>query len=85
MELTITIAILLILISILLGLIRFIKGPEITDRILSLDTITIMVTSILVILALYFNREVYIDVALIFGVIGFIGVVILGKFLGKGV
>ncbi len=79
------VALLIILFTIILAFIRFIKGPEATDRILSLDTITIMITVLLVFLSLFFGRSIYIDVAFIFGVISFIGVTIFGRFLEKGI
>lgn len=80
-----TIAVLIISISIVLAFIRFVKGPEATDRILSLDSITIMITVLLVFLSLFFGRSIYIDVAFIFGVISFVGVTIFGRFLEKGI
>ena len=79
------ISILGLLFGVILAFLRFLKGPNVTDKILSFDTISIMITSMLVILALYFEREVYLDIAFIFGVIGFIGVVVFAKFLEKDV
>jgi multisubunit Na+/H+ antiporter MnhF subunit len=85
MNIFIGISIFVLLVSIVLAFIRFIKGPAVTDRILSLDTITIMITAVLVFLSLFFERSIYIDVAFIFGVISFIGITIFGRFLEKGI
>ncbi|MBN2657469.1 MAG: hypothetical protein JXR86_10435 [Spirochaetales bacterium] len=67
----------------LLGAIRFIKGPELSDRILSLDTMTILVTSLLVILSIILDKAIYLDVAMIFGVVSFVEVIVFGRFLEK--
>jgi len=44
-----------------------------------------MSVSLLVILSLYFQREFYLDIALIFGLIGFLGATIFGRYIEKGI
>ncbi len=85
MEIAIIINIFIIVLAVIISFIRFVKGPAVTDRILSLDVITVMITAMLVLLSLLFDRSIYIDVALMFGVVGFVGVVVFGRFLEKGV
>lgn len=85
MEILISVCLAILILSVILSFVRFIKGPAVSDRVLSLDIITIMITTILVFLSLFFERSIYLDVALIFGVISFIGVVIVGRYLERGV
>ncbi len=70
--------ILLILIMFFI-LIRAIKGPEITDRIVAINmlgTITIMIIGIL---SVWMKESYLLDVALIYAMISFIAVVVLTK------
>ena len=61
--------------------IRFIKGPTAADRTLALDTLTTIAVAGLVLLAYVFDRFIYLDVALVYGVLGFIGVLVIARYL----
>jgi multicomponent Na+:H+ antiporter subunit F len=71
-------------IALLLALYRFLKGPTASDRIVALDTLTTISTALLVLLGLFFQRFIYIDVALIYGLLGFIGVLTVARYLEGG-
>ena len=75
--------ILLIALSLMLTLIRFIKGPTLADRIVAFDSMSIIATSLLIVLSFYFNKSLYLDLAFVFGLMGFIGTVVFAKFLDK--
>ena len=77
--------IILLLLSISIALYRFIKGPTLSDRVVAFDVISIMSVSLLVILSLYFQRSFYLDIALVFGLIGFLGATIFGRYIEKGI
>ena len=82
---SIVLAIVLLLIgaSLILGLVRFIKGPCAADRTVALDNMSISVTSVFVLLAFLFQRYIYIDVALIYAVLGFIGIIVVARYLER--
>jgi len=61
--------------------IRFVKGPTAADRALALDTLTTISVAGLVLLAYVFDRFIYLDVALVYGVLGFIGVLVIARYL----
>jgi len=69
--------------ALILGLIRFIKGPTTADRVVALDTMSIIATSLLGLMAYVFQRYIYVDVALIYAVLGFIGVIVIARYLEK--
>ncbi|MCK5678698.1 MAG: hypothetical protein KAH72_09525 [Flavobacteriaceae bacterium] len=71
----------LIAIGAVLTIIRFVKGPRSADRAVALDTLSITITSAMVLLALVFERYIYIDVALIYAVLGFIGIIVIARFI----
>ena len=63
------------------SIIRFVKGPTAGDRTVALDTMTTLMVAGLFVLGAVFNRIIYVDVALIYGVLGFIGVIVIARYL----
>lgn len=70
--------------GIILCLVRLLKGPTTPDRAVALDTIATITTALLVLLSSIFQRYVYLDVALVYAVLTFIGSVAIARFLEKG-
>jgi len=79
------IIIILLLLSILITLYRFLKGSTLSDRVVAFDVMSVMSVSLLVILSLYFQRDFYLDIALVFGLIGFLGTTIFGRYIERGI
>jgi len=63
---------------------RLFKGPALTDRILALDTLYINALTLLVLLGLWQGSKLYFEVAVLIGLLGFIGTVALSKYLLRG-
>ena len=70
--------------AILLAFVRMIKGPSSADRVVALDVMTIISISLIVFLALILKRSIYIDIALVYGLISFVGVVAIARYLERG-
>jgi len=70
--------------GLILSLWRFLLGPNAPDRIVAADTLSIIITASLVLMSFWFNNPLYLDVALIYGVLAFIGVVALARAIEKG-
>jgi multicomponent Na+:H+ antiporter subunit F len=71
--------------AVLLCIARMVAGPTSADRAVALDTMTTVVTGLIVVLGLMFRRYVYLDVALVYAVLMFIGSVAIARFLEKGI
>jgi len=71
--------------GIILCLLRMLKGPTAPDRAVAVDTIATITTALLVLLAFIFERYIYLDVALVYAVLTFIGSVAIARFLEKGI
>jgi multicomponent Na+:H+ antiporter subunit F len=54
------------------------------DRTVALDAMTILATSLIVAFALISGRRIYIDVAMVYGLVGFAGVVAVARYLEGG-
>ena len=72
-------------VGITLCVMRMLLGPTASDRAVAVDTITTTVVALLVLLALVFNRYVYLDVALVYSLLAFVGLVALARYLERGI
>ena len=61
---------------------RLIAGPTIADRALSADCIEILCDMALILFLLYSGRSIFLDIALITAIMGFIGTTLIGRYLG---
>ena len=84
LETALMIAFSLVSIALLLSFLRLIKGPDVPDRILALDTLYINSIALLVILGLYFSSALYFEAALLISVMGFVSTIGLSKYLLRG-
>lgn len=71
----------LMTIGLVFTMIRFVKGPRSGDRALALDTFSIIITAAMVLLAHIFDRYIYVDVALIYAVLGFVGIIVIARYI----
>jgi multicomponent Na+:H+ antiporter subunit F len=71
--------------AIFLCFLRMLKGPTASDRAVAVDTMATITTALLVLLGFIFGRCVYLDVALVYAVLTFIGLVAIARFLEKGI
>ena len=63
---------------------RLFRGPALPDRILALDTLYVNSLALLVVLGLWLGTKVYFEVAMLIGLLGFVGTVVLSKFVMRG-
>lgn len=70
--------------ALLLNAWRLLRGPGVPDRILALDTLYINTLALLVLLGVYLGTDVYFEAALVIAMLGFVGTVVLSKFLLRG-
>jgi multisubunit Na+/H+ antiporter MnhF subunit len=68
-----------IIAALLLGFIRLLIGPDAANRVISADTMSVTVTAALVVFAAYFESALFLDVALVYGAIAFIGVIAIAR------
>ncbi len=79
-----TIALALIAASLLISLYRFIKGPSSVDRVISFDVMTISSIALIGFVAYFAQRIIYLDVAIVYGLLSFLGVLIIARYLEIG-
>lgn len=77
-------AVVAISVALLLNLYRLIAGPDVTDRILALDTMVINAIGLVVLAGIMFASTMYFEAALLFAMVGFVSTVAFCKFLLRG-
>lgn len=77
------IAALFILASMLLSLYRFLRGPSTFDRIIAFDVMTIASIGLIALISWFAGRVIYLDIAIVYGLLSFLGVIIIAKYLEK--
>lgn len=63
---------------------RLLRGPEITDRVLAIDTLYINVVALVIVLGIRNDTPLLFTAALIIALLGFMSTVALSRFLTRG-
>lgn len=74
----------LIFFAVLFGVIRLLLGRTAVDRVVAIDTLTVVSIGMIALYAHVSGRFVYIDVALVYGLLSFLAVLAIARFLEKG-
>ena len=74
-------ALAVLLISMLLVLVRLIKGPAAADRIVALDLMSILIVAFLATYSVFAREISFLDVAIGYALVAFLGTVALARFL----
>lgn len=77
-------ALIAISVSVVLNMYRLVAGPDVTDRILALDTMVINAIGLIVLAGIMFETAIYFEAALLFAMVGFVSTVAFCKFLLRG-
>jgi multicomponent K+:H+ antiporter subunit F len=71
-------------VAIIMNLYRMARGPDITDRILALDTLVINAIGLIVLQGVLYGTTMYFEVALLIAMVGFVTTVAFCKYLLRG-
>lgn len=74
----------LTLAAMVLAFIRLVKGPTNSDRAVALDGMTVSGISIIVFIAMFTMRAIYLDVAIVYGLLSFLSVIAVARYLERG-
>ncbi|HAX02514.1 MAG: cation:proton antiporter [Tenericutes bacterium GWC2_34_14] len=71
----------LLILGLLLVIIRLVIGPKLADRIVALDTFNMIVIGIIVFIALLQNSILYLDIAIVYGILAFLEIVVFARYV----
>jgi len=83
-EVLVTVAAAIMGLAFLLALWRFLVGPTPADRVVAFDVLTIVSVTGIALVALAEGRGIYLDVALIYALLSFLGVIAVARYLERG-
>ena len=66
-----------------LSLVRVVIGPEPEDRMIGLNLVASQVLAILVLAALKLDQAIFLDVALVYAILGFVGILAIARSVAK--
>lgn len=67
--------------GVLFSLIRLLKGPTIADRVVSLDTVNVIIIGLISFLAVLFENGLYLDIAIVYGILAFLETIVLSRYM----
>ncbi|KUO40994.1 MAG: cation:proton antiporter [Hadesarchaea archaeon DG-33-1] len=66
-------------------LLRAALGPTAPDRVIAIDALTSIIVACLVLLGVFYRTSFYLDVALVYAFLAFLGTIAISKYLeGRG-
>ena len=66
------------------GVVRLILGRTVVDRVAAVDMLTVVSISMIALYAHVSGRFIYLDVALVYGVLSFLAVLAIARYLERG-
>ncbi len=73
--------ILFLVLSIVASMVRVVIGPTVADRMIGLNLVTAQTLALLVLISVSMDRIVYLDVALVYDIFGFVGILVMTRYL----
>ncbi len=71
-----------LLISLLVSMVRVVIGPGVADRMIGLNLVGAQILSLLVLLSVAAQKNIYLDVALVYDIFGFVGILAITRYFG---
>ncbi len=72
------------LVFMVLAMVRIGLGPTAGDRVVGLDTINTLVVASMIVLGAAYNQVVFVDVAIIYALLSFVGTLYIARYLEGG-
>ena len=84
LDLALSVAIVAVTLAVALCAWRLFRGPEPTDRILALDTLSMNAVALIVLLGIRWQTALLFEAALLVAMLGFASTVALARYLSRG-
>lgn len=84
LSLAIDLSLALVALSMALCFLRLARGPDLPDRVLALDTLSVNAIAFLVLFGLRTRTNLYFEAALLIAMLGFVATVAFAKYLLRG-
>ncbi|HET6581664.1 MAG TPA: monovalent cation/H+ antiporter complex subunit F [Methanoregula sp.] len=75
-------AILCLVFLMALATIRLVIGPTAPDRVIALDTVNTLVIASMILFGVVFREIIFVDVAIVYGLLSFVSTLYIAKYIG---
>ena len=65
-----------------LATVRLVLGPTAPDRVIALDTVNTLVIASMILLGVVFKEIIFVDVAIVYGLLSFVSTLYIAKYIG---
>lgn len=65
-----------------LAVIRLVLGPTAPDRVIAIDTVNTLVIASMILLGVVFKQIIFVDVAIVYGLLSFVSTLYIAKYIG---
>ena len=83
-DIFITITLVLTGLAVAIAALSLLRGPDPQTRIIAADAITLITMPMVVALAITTGRGIFVDIALVYGLLSFLGVISVARYFDKG-
>lgn len=83
-EYALNLSLALFLAAMALTFVRLLRGPDLLDRVLALDTLYVNLIAVVVLAGIKFRTALYFEAGLVIALLGFVGTVVLARFVARG-
>jgi multicomponent Na+:H+ antiporter subunit F len=84
LDVTVTFALIVLSVALILALVRLVLGPTLPDRIIALDLTAILSVGIIATYSISTSESTLLDAALVLALIVFLGTVVFARYLERG-
>ncbi|NJE85381.1 cation:proton antiporter [Thermococcus sp. CX2] len=75
---------LIIMVGAFIAVLRVLLGPTVPDRVVGVDTLNTLVVAGMVLLGAAYDRTIYIDIAIVYAILSYIGTLAIARYLQGG-
>lgn len=83
LNIAVQVSFVLVMAGVILAMVRLIKGPSLPDRVVALDTMTVLIVAFCGLYTLDTGTTAFLDVAVVLALIGFLATVALARFVER--
>lgn len=81
LQAALSLSLLVVGLSLLMIVWRFLRGPTLADRVVALDTLTAAAMGLIALVAIRSGFSLFVDIAVVLGLVGFLATVAFARFL----
>lgn len=75
-------AVLCLAVLMALATVRLVLGPTAPDRVIALDTVNTLTIAAMIIFGVIFREIIFVDVAIVYGLLSFVSTLFIAKYIG---